>query len=367
MRKSALCCLLAGIFLFQTSARSGEVFRRGLFVSVIQTPPVLSSRDAIRKLIDFSKKAKVQVLFVQLYYANKAWFLSTVGDTSPYQTCLKSIGEDPTALLIREAHAAGIEVHAWLNMCSLNNNVAAPLLKKYGPEILTQDLSPKRSLQDYKIDNQFFLEPGDPRVRRELVTVVGEVLQAYPDLDGIQLDYIRYPDNHPVYGYGRANVERYQKTTGVLTIANSDPAWQTWKRRQVTELLEQLVKSARGIRPGLRVSATGCMPYARARHEAFQDWPSWIDRGIVDFITLMNYSPEPAQFERWNKQAKSKTIFAAKVNVGVGAYKLVQSPEVFSKEYRDCEDSAEGGACVVFHYGSLVEAPELAVPLLTDR
>lgn len=345
------------LFLFQTPAGCQEPkrpFTRGMFVSVIQDPPALSNTAAMTQLVEFAKTSDIHVLFVQIYYANKAWFPSQVGDSTPYEECLKNVGTDPFALLIEKAHAAGIEIHAWLNMLSLNNNQDAPLLKKYGPGILTRDASEKKSLEDYKIDRQYFLEPGDPRTREELVTLVAEIVRGYPDLDGIQFDYIRYPDNHPVYGRNEMNMQRFQKTAGLQTFEDSNPLWQDWKRAQVTEFLQVLVHRARTIRSDIRISVTGCMPYARAYHEAFQDWPSWIDQGIVDFVTLMNYSPDPVQFKRWNLQAMEKTKNLNKVRIGVGAYKLVQSPEIFAKEFESCEKTG-AGACVVFHYGALLE------------
>ena len=119
-----------------------------------------------------------------------------------------------------------------------------------------------------------------------------------------------------------------------------------------------LGNKARSIRPGIQVSATGCMPYARAYYEAFQDWPLWLELGIVDFVTIMNYSSCPSEFERWIAKAKSKVKDLGKVNIGIGAYKLVRSPGIFEKEFRASETSGAGGV-VVFHYGSLCEDPAL--------
>ncbi len=327
---------------------------------------MLSSREAIVKLVTFAKQADIQVLFVQIYYANRAWFPSRVGDPAPYEACLRDVGEDPLKLLIKEAHVAGIQVHAWLNMLSLNDNENAPLLRKYGTEILTRDAGEKRALADYKIDHQYFLEPGDLCVRKELGAMVEEVLRRYPDLDGVQFDYLRYPDVHPVYGHTKVNLRRFKEVTGFGTVRDQNPVWQRWKRDQVTGFLSELVREVRAFRPGIRVSATGCMPYPRAYDEAFQDWPAWIDRGLVDFVTVMNYSPDPAQFERWNLNVKGEVKDFRKMNIGIGAYRLGNAPEVFAKEYRLCE-TAGAGACVVFHYGSLLENPALAEPLLGTK
>jgi len=366
MKKRILILALCSWIAFQPPVRCEVPPPRGLFVSLIQNPPTLSSHETIIKLVDFSKRAHIKILFVQIYRANQAWFHSNVGDPALYEAAVKTLGEDPFAFLIKEAHGAGIEVHAWLNILSLSENEEAPLLKKYGPDILTRNLEEKKTLTDYKIDSQYFLEPGDTRVRKELVAVVGEIVRAYPKLDGIQFDYIRYPDSHPRYGYTPINMDRFKKSTGLKKIKEGSRAWSDWKRAQVTELLKLLVQKARGIRPKIRVSATGCMSYARALHEAFQDWPSWVNTGLVDFVTVMNYSQDPVEYARWNTVALSKVSAHEKLYFGVPAYKLVKMPEVFKTEWRSCETSG-AALCAVFHYGSLLENSVLEKPLLNEE
>jgi uncharacterized lipoprotein YddW (UPF0748 family) len=367
MKRYILFIFLIVTFLLAipSSGRGQDTLRRGMFVSMIQDRPVLASREEISKLIRFAKQAGIEVLFVQIYRSNVAWFSYRVADSSPYEKTLKDLGEDPFALLIREAHAAGIQVHAWLNMLSLGANENAKLLQRYGPSILTQNLKPKKVLSDYKIDDQYFLEPGDLRVRRELSGMVEEIVRQYPDLDGIQFDYIRYPDKEPAYGYAPANMDRFKQATGLAAIEEGDPAWNDWKRTQVTEFLEELTTRARKIRPDIQISTTGCAPYIRAYAEAFQDWPSWLNRGLVDFVTVMTYPPVLSDFERYITVAKTKTDDFKKVYIGVGAYKLIHSPEVFEQEFDYCERSG-GGACVVFHYGSLLENSALSNFLAAD-
>ncbi|MFA6217764.1 MAG: family 10 glycosylhydrolase [Candidatus Omnitrophota bacterium] len=358
---------LVFVFLFFSivPVESREVMPCALFVSVVQDPPVLSSRKGIKQLLDFAKEAHIKLLFVQVYRKNQAWFPSQIADDAPYQKCLKDVSEDPFALLIKEAHSAGIQVHAWVNMLSLANNQDAVFLKKYGTEILTQNTTQKKELQDFMVDSQYFLEPGDPRVRKELVEIVSELLMNYPDLDGIQFDYVRYPDTNPHYGYAKSNIERFKKATGFRSVEENSQTWKDWKRTQVTELLANLVKEARTLRPGIQVSATGCMPYSRAYYEAYQDWPSWLAEGLVDFVTIMSYSPDPKEFESWIATVKKIVPDFSKVKIGVGAYKLLRSPKIFAREFRHCEEAR--GDCVIFHYGSLLEGPELKNVLLIRK
>jgi uncharacterized lipoprotein YddW (UPF0748 family) len=356
----ALTSIFLLIFLMiPAQARSEATPPRALFVSVIEKETVLASKENIVKLIVFAKKARIKTLFVQIYRSNLSWFPSKVADQSPYERCLKSVGEDPFAFLIRKAHAEGIEVHAWLNLLTLSKNVNAPLLKKYGPTILTRDLKPKKTIEDYTIDQQYFLEPGDLRVRKELINMTEEVLRAYPDLDGIQFDYIRYPDFHPIYGYAPMNVERFKKATGITVIKDNDPVWQDWKRAQVTDLLKDLIKKVKAIRPRIHISTTGCMSYSRAYYEAFQDWPSWVNTGLVEFVTVMSYPDNVEEFQKNIKDAKKRVKDFTKVKLGVGAYKFVSAPIIFTRQFDLCE-KAGSGACAVFYYGSVLLNPTLS-------
>lgn len=345
--------LFAGSFF--ENAHSKEIVQRQLFVSLIQEPAVLSSRESIDKLINFSKQNKFQTLFVQIYRSNKAWYPSRFADASPYEACFQKVGEDPLMYLIQKAHAEKIQVHAWLNLMSLSANTDAPILKKYGLEILTRNPEPKVKIEDYKIDNQYFLEPGDLRVREELVNIVVEIVNQYPNLDGIQFDYIRYPDKNPVYGYTPMNIERFKKKTGVQIIREESRIWQHWKREQVTELLAALAKKARMINPNIQVSTTGLMPYARAYFEAYQDWRHWANSGLIDFVTLMCYTHEDtAKFERYIQNAKNKMGDLRKVNIAVGSYALLKTPEIFEEQFKLCEEAHPRG-CAVLHYGDFLE------------
>ncbi len=330
--------------------------RRGLFVTLLQDPPVLASRQGIADLVDYAKKVHVRTLFVQVYRADQAWFPSRVGDQEPYNAALKAVGEDPFALLIKRAHEQSIEVHAWVNLLSLSKNVEAPLLIKYGPSILTRNIQKKRSLADYRIDDQYFLEPGDLRVRAELLNMVGELLRAYPALDGIQFDYIRYPDKDPHYGYTKMNVERFKAATGQSEVLDSSKVWKDWKRGQVTALLERLVKRVRLLRPKIKVSTTGCSPYVRALEEAFQDWPSWVNSGLVDFVTVMTYPPDVSELGKFIADAQVRVSDPGKLNIAVGAYQQANSPQGFYQQLQLCEKESQG-ACVIFHYGSLLGSP----------
>jgi uncharacterized lipoprotein YddW (UPF0748 family) len=359
---SFLVCAL----LFCVSIAEGQEPGRSLFVSVIENSPVLSSRENIFDLVKFAKASKIETLFVQVYRANQSWFPSQFADQTPYVENLKKVGEDSFALLIKEAHKNGIEVHAWLNLMSLSKNMDAKILQKYGPEILTRNLKPKSTIKDYQIDNQYFLEPGDLRVRQELGSILEELIKTYPQLDGIQFDYIRYPDVEPHYGYSAINVKRFKEATGQSEIVDGSEIWQKWKRDQVTELLTGLTKKAKSLKPDIHISTTGCMMFVRAYYEAFQDWALWVNSGLIEFVTIMSYPPTVAEFQKQIEDARQHVKDFTKVNIAVGAYKCIKTPDIFIRQWEICQE-AHGLGCAVFYYGNLLENPLLSKALEGEK
>jgi uncharacterized lipoprotein YddW (UPF0748 family) len=347
-------------------ASDSRIPDRAVFVSMIQEPQILSSKEGMDTLVTNCKKIGAKTLFIQIYRENKSWFSSRIGDSSFYDSAIQKIGEDPLAYLIKKAHSSNIQVHAWVNLMSLGTNENAPILKKYGPEILTRNLENKKSLNDYKVDNQFFLEPGDPRIRRDLTYLVEEITAHYRQLDGIQFDYIRYPDWQPNYGYTNRNVARFKRAYGAYFPSEESHEWRQWKRDQVTTLLKQLTKKAKSIHPGILVSTTGLVPYSRASQEAFQDWLLWVRSGDIDFLTLMAYSQSNTEFDKYLKDAKKQFGVLDKVSIAVGAYMFRSSPKDFEKQWKACEESGSR-ACVVFHYESILENKKMMESLSTHE
>jgi uncharacterized lipoprotein YddW (UPF0748 family) len=354
MSRWIIFCFLCAFFFIPLPAGCQETSQVSILVAQLQDPGPLSTRDEISRLVALSNKVKAKILFVQVYRANKAWFNSKFADSKPYRYCFEKVREDPLGLLIKQAHRKGIKVYAWLNLLSLSDNKNAFILKKYGTGILTRNLKEKNSLDDYKIDKQFFLEPGDTRVREELFSITEEIISAYPGLDGLLFDYIRYPDKDPDYGYTKINLERFVSAAGIKDADKNNPAWNDWKREQVDELLTLLANKARSMRPDMRIGSTGCVPFVRAYYEAYQNWPAWVNRGLVDFAVLMSYPKDVLEFSKNIQEAKDKVKDFKRVYIGLPAYKLVDAGKVFRDELQIARFSG-AGSCVIFHYGSLLE------------
>jgi uncharacterized lipoprotein YddW (UPF0748 family) len=142
--------------------------------------------------------------------------------------------------------------------------------------------------------------------------------------------------------------------------------WKDWKRAQVTDLLGELAVKARRLNPGIQVTVTGCTPYHKAWERLFQDWTAWLSYPRVDYVTAMTYAADPKDYKRQVDDVLSHVADRGRVAIAVGAYQLGASPDAFSAEMDICESSG-AGACVLFHYGSLLDAPALKDKLLLRK
>jgi trehalose 6-phosphate phosphatase len=376
--------LLASLLLFLgvNSADATEV-SKGLWITCFGNSNTLGSRQGVENAVRFAKNAGFEKLFIQVYRADKAWFNSQIADATPYQKNLASVKVDPLHLLINRAHQEGLQVHAWFNALNIATNVNAPILKKSGWSVLTKDQHGRASRGDkkdtfdryYNREKQYFLEPGDPRVQQHLVSLVQEIARNYPELDGVHLDYMRYPSAPPyipgsrfngvglTYGYGDENVNRFKRLTGFDPFKadwqrrNESEAWDRWKRDQLTDLLRTVRKTLKSIRSGIQLSSAVVPQVDRAYHHAFQDWALWLDQGLLDFVVIMNYATDARSVRLLSEMALGVSD-RANVYIGLGAFLMKDNPENLRRQIGQTVDQSPGGL-VLFDYDTIVSDPAL--------
>jgi uncharacterized lipoprotein YddW (UPF0748 family) len=106
----------------------------------------------------------------------------------PWETSLtgvpgRSPGYDPLQLCIDECHRRGMECHAWVVTIPVGKwqNIGCKELRKKYPKLVK------------RIGDEGFMDPENPATATYLANVCREIVQKY-DVDGIHLDYIRYPE-----------------------------------------------------------------------------------------------------------------------------------------------------------------------------
>lgn len=284
----------------------------------------LESREDVDRAVDYAVRARFHLLFVQVRGRADAYYRSTLEPEG--LTLRRPVAEfDPLEYMLQRCHESGIAVHAWLNallVWSDGDRTPPPghIVTEH-PEWLVTDVSgvrmderPPRSWLE-EGHTGYFVSPAIEGVREHTAKVVREIVERYA-VDGIHLDYIRYPG--PQFDFGPDERTAFTLRYGVdpLSIAGSgreNPAesdrWileepgaaefldslrVEWRTAQV----ESLVVSVRRVMGDLPLSAAVLPEPERVRIDGGQDWARWIRRGLVDFVVPMAYNYEPGELVR---------------------------------------------------------------------
>ncbi|MGA2604237.1 MAG: family 10 glycosylhydrolase [Verrucomicrobiia bacterium] len=172
-----------------------------------------------------------------------------------------------------------------------------------------------------------WLCPSVPANRALIESSVAEMVKKYP-VDGIQFDYIRFCEQPCCF----CDNCRREFEQSIGTRVRHWPAdvlegpyvarFNQWRQHEINAFVQQLSTRARLTRPGLSVSAAVFPDLDRAREEKAQDWKLWLDRGYVDYVCTMTYTPDLRDFE---SKVRKEQLWASqrnKVVVGIGSWKF---------------------------------------------
>ncbi len=373
-----------------TTADSEPRFR-GLWVLCEGSARTLEDPARIEALVERAAALGVTDLFVQVFRGGRSWFDSTRSDAGPFEAIREATGLDPLAETLQRAHAAGIRVHAWVNVLSLSQNREARILEDLGRDAVHVDRR-GRSVLDYPAfdlpapDREYYrmgtrgiyLDPAAPGVREWLTAAFVELLARYPGLDGLHLDYIRHPLVLPIspgsrfgvgldFGYGRATRERFRQETGLPgPWAGSDTprssiaggaGWDAWRRDQVTALVGSLREAIDALRPGVQLSAA-VIPYADRAYLALgQDWRFWLEESLIDFAIPMVYTRDTRLFG-YQVDSFGAGSYASRLWAGLGVWLFADAPAGAVAQVGVADASGMAGDAL-FSYDAIVDSPAL--------
>ena len=376
--------------LFAPDAHAAPRF--GLWVEAEGKNKPFESLETFREHLKFTAEGGFTDLYCQVYRGGRSWFPSNLADDTPYRDAVKG-GFDPLREIIDHAHARGQRVHAWINVLRATRNFDAPLfgllgrdvalVDNYGTSLLDYDdegLPPGELGKYFKLGTPgIWLDPSSNRLRRYLANIVREVLRAYPDIDGIHLDMIRFPFAlatqpgrslpaplsfgyspravHYFYGSRDEAAVRYlvvpdgskpsqapnskvNRTEKGVPSGNRKKAtsptwlkgftqlphgekWEEWRRSQVTLVVFQIRDVLQMLAPDKELSAAVLAWKDRAYKNAFQDWQEWLDSGLIDTVIPMAYTKNVGLARELSKTAVTLAGSDRQALIGLGAWLLV--------------------------------------------
>ena len=223
---------------------------------------------------------------------NVVLFQSRIRGTTAYRSAIEpwdaAIGGrygreplfDPLAFAVEEAHRRGLQLHAWV--------VAFPVCKPEAVKALGAASLPRRHPElCRKTNDGWMMDPGVPGTDDYLAALCAEIARNY-DVDGIHLDYIRYPEA----SVGFSDAQTYRKY-------GRGQARKAWERENVSRCVRKISGQVKSLKPWLCVSCSPIGKYAdlplyssfgwNARDAVSQDVRRWQQEGWMDWLFPMMY------------------------------------------------------------------------------
>lgn len=316
------------------------------------------SEQGLVAVFDRLAAAGINTIFFETLNAGYTIYPSQV---APQQNPL-IVGWDPLQSAVKLAHERGMELHAWIWVFATGNkrhntligqqsSYPGPVLSAH-PDWANIDNKGRRQ---HINDGKFYLDPANKEARSYLLGIVNEIASRY-QVDGLQLDYIRYPfqdDNAGfTYGYGVAARQQFQQLTGTdpVKISPSDGnLWRQWvefKTNQINTFVSEVSQLLRRNYPRTILSvAVFPHPESQRIYKIQQNWEVWARQGIVDLIVPMTYALDTNRLQRITEPlAKEQMLGSALIAPSV---KLLTLPEVVAiDQIQALRDLPTGGYAI---------------------
>lgn len=261
--------------------------------------PTETSKEQIIATLENIKSNGFNNIFLETYFHGKTIFPSKTMNKYGFTIQNpKFEGFDPLEIWIKEAHKRDIKVHIWFQSFYVGNqppesdpSSILSVRPDWGNKIKRDAKSPKATKSGSE-HNGYFIDPANPQVQEFLLELLDEIITEYKP-DGINLDYIRYPNTtltSDMYAWGFTEYARNDFKllygTDPIELTNNDALWLDWnqyRRDNVTNFVKKVGKM--GKEKGMYISAVIFPDIASALSSKQQDWSTWSSKGYIDGFT----------------------------------------------------------------------------------
>ncbi len=291
------------------------------------------NKKYLRDQLDKLKAAGINAVIFQVRPQSDAFYPS---ELEPWSRFLTDGGAapvpawDPLQFMIDEAHARGMELHAWLNPYRVTSSVKQTLPKNH--------IYHKHPEWFVRYDGKLYFDPGLPESREFITKVVMDIVSRY-DVDGIHFDDYFYP--YPVQGKDFPDDSSFAKYGNGMKLAD-------WRRHNVDLLIEGLHEKIAAAKPWV---IFGISPFGIWRNKSsdprgsdtnglqnydalYADVLLWAREGWIDYLLPQLYwelEHKRASYltlvDWWNKNAEGRHMY-----IGQDVAVTMQKPDNVSDE-----------------------------------
>lgn len=352
------------------TAESRPVEGRAMWVRPTETTP-----EAIEDTLDQLQTAGINIVMVETVWQGYTIFPSDVAEAYGIdEQRPEMVGFDPLQVWIDGAHARGMELHPWVHTFYVGaesvGDSLGPVLTAH-PEwaaVEREDVGEAGPQPSSMEPGYYFVDPAIPEVREYVRSVFEEILTDY-DVDGLHLDYIRYPVSEPwetaAYSYSDYSRTTFESQHGVdpYLLTPDDELWSTWnqwREAQVTTFVESVREMQRTVAPDVQLSAAVFPDPSDGLVKKFQNWADWVQQGYVDFLTGMSFGTSGESVARDTELMRESVgelnlLYTATYGPFRGS-----TPDVVLDQVQSVRDAGSDGAAL-FAYNQLSARQALAL------
>ncbi len=271
--------------------------------------PAQQQAEAIA-ILDRAKALNLNAIVLQVRPSADAIYPSKLEPWTEYLTGAQGVAPqplyDPLDFWVSQAHARGLELHAWFNPYRARHSgakspVSAGHIARTNPSAV-------------KTYGKFlWMDPAEESASKQTLEVVLDVVRRY-DIDGVHIDDYFYP--YPIEAPGAAGEAAALDGGAAKTELNfpDQPAWQryvqgggkleraAWRRQNVNDLIEAMYagihREKSWVRFGISPFGLG-KPALRPKGIAgfsqydklYADAELWLEKGWLDYLSPQLYWP----------------------------------------------------------------------------
>ncbi|WP_369256858.1 glycoside hydrolase family 10 protein [Streptomyces sp. R35] len=271
---------------------------RGMWLATVSnrdwpsTPGLLAGRqrDELLGHLDTAVRLRLNTVIFQVRPMADALWPSPYEPWSQYLTGVqgKDPGWDPLGTAVREAHARGLELHAWFNPYRVADHTD---LTRLTPS------HPARRHPDWVVryGGKLYYDPGLPQVRKFVQTAMLDAVRKY-EIDAVHWDDYFYP--YPVAG------QVFDDDATYAAHGAGFPDKAAWRRDNIDRLVREMAAAIKEIRPATRfgISPFGVWRNAatdplgsptqaavQAYDDMYADTRKWVRKYWIDYICPQLY------------------------------------------------------------------------------
>jgi uncharacterized lipoprotein YddW (UPF0748 family) len=333
-------------------------------------------------ILDRAKALNLNAIVLQVRPSADAIYASKIEPWSEYLTGAQGRPPqpwyDPLKFWVTEAHARGLELHAWFNPYrARHDNARSPAAHNH--------ITRANPAAVKRYGKYMWMDPGEESAAKQTLDVILDVVRRY-DIDGVHIDDYFYP--YPIEAAEVAgNAAALDGRAGKTELEFPDtPAWEryratggrldraSWRRQNVNQLIEAMYKGIHAEKSWVRF---GISPFGLGRPDRrppgitgfsqydklYADAELWLENGWLDYMAPQLYWPiaAPAQaydvlLDYWISQnRKGRHMWPGLYTSRIGAPTRDYEPEEILQQINVTRGRPAAGGHVHFSMAPLMQ------------